>query len=226
MNWFLPKLINPESGEIEPFLSPVSKVVCVGRNYIEHARELNNPVPVEPLLFIKPNSTLCSLSQVINIPKGRGECHHELEIAILIGKNLTDVDAEAAEKGIAGLGLALDLTLRQLQSSLKEKGHPWERAKAFDGACPVSHFVPFKNQDLTNLDFQMLKNGKVSQKGNSEDMIFPIVQLIADISKSFSLLPGDIILTGTPAGVGPLNPGDQLVFEFMGCQWENTEVES
>ncbi|WP_022959239.1 fumarylacetoacetate hydrolase family protein [Spongiibacter tropicus] len=204
---------------------PNGKIVCVGRNYAEHARELNNPIPKQPLLFIKPSTALAALDQPLAIPRDRGECHHELELALLIGQPLSEARAEETLAAIAGYGLALDLTLRELQSQLKEKGQPWERAKAFDGACPVSAFVPAAAiGDWKALRLQLQRNGALQQDGQCRDMLFPIEALLADISQSFTLLPGDIVLTGTPAGVGPLNPGDRLRCELDGLLTVETTV--
>lgn len=187
------------------------KVVCVGRNYAEHAKELNNPVPAEPILFIKPASSLVPMSGDIRIPSGMGSVHHELEIAVLIGQELKNASEEQVHSALSGIGLALDLTLRDVQSKLKEKGHPWERAKAFDGACPVSEFIGADQfPDLNHIQLKLERNGQLQQQGSSHDMLFPVVPLIADMSRHFTLNPGDIILTGTPAGVGPLESGDAL----------------
>lgn len=188
----------------------LGKIVCVGRNYADHARELNNPVPESPLLFIKPATAAVDFLQPIVLPKGQDECHHELEMAVLIGERLKDVSAEQARSGVAGVGLALDLTLRGLQSRLKEKGHPWERAKAFDGSCPLSEFVAVEGYDLQGFDLRLVKNGKMQQAGCTGDMLFATTDLLSEISRSFTLLPGDVVLTGTPAGVGPLSGGDTL----------------
>ena len=194
---------------------PVGKVVCVGRNYAEHARELNNPVPDEPLLFIKPSTSVTPLAQPIILNKAIGDVHYEAEIAVLIGKTLTSVDEKEAEAGILGVGLALDLTLRELQSTLKEKGHPWEKAKAFDGSCPLSGFVPAGHfSDLQNIPMRLMIDGQVRQDGNSAQMLWEILPLLCYISRFFSLLPGDVVLTGTPSGVGKLSQGMELVAEL------------
>ena len=190
---------------------PTGKVVCVGRNYADHAKELNNPVPTSPILFIKPATAVVPFAPSIAIPTDQGECHHETEIALLIGKRLTKVSADDVLNAIAGIGIGLDLTLRDLQSRLKEKGHPWEQAKAFDGACPLTPFVPADQfADLTGLQVALEVNGTVRQSGNSEQMLYPIAGLVAHMSGIFTLQPGDVVLTGTPAGVAPLQPGDQL----------------
>lgn len=201
---------------------PVGKVVCVGRNYAEHARELNNPVPDAPILFLKPSTAIQPFTQPITWPTEFGACHHELEVSILIGKRASKISAAEAGSYIAGIGLGLDLTLRELQNQLKTKGHPWELAKAFDGSCPLGPFVsPAEFADLRNIALELRIDGEIRQKGNTSDMLTPIAELIAYISRYFTLEPGDVIMTGTPAGVGPLKSGDALSlclngrFEFV-----------
>ncbi|MEH6508344.1 fumarylacetoacetate hydrolase family protein [Halopseudomonas aestusnigri] len=205
---------------------PMGKVVCVGRNYAEHARELNNPVPTEPLLFIKPATSVVPMAPSIKLVQGRGPVHYETEIALLIGAPLSGmVSEEEAEAAIIGVGLALDLTLRELQDQLKAKSHPWERAKAFDGACPLSPFVPKAQAgDLHALSLQLDINGERRQQGSAAEMITPIVALVRHIANQFSLLPGDVVITGTPAGVGVLNPGDELTLAIAGKLQVQTRV--
>lgn len=191
---------------------PLGKVVCVGRNYAEHAKELNNPVPTSPILFIKPATAVVPFADVIEIPKQQGECHHELEMSVLIGKPLKNASEDQVKDAILGFGLGLDLTLRDLQSKLKEKSHPWEIAKSFDGACPLSEFVPVAAlSDPINMPLTLLVNGNLRQQGITSDMITPLYALIAHMSKFFTLQPGDVVLTGTPAGVSALQPGDELL---------------
>jgi 2-keto-4-pentenoate hydratase/2-oxohepta-3-ene-1,7-dioic acid hydratase in catechol pathway len=195
----------------------LGKVVCVGRNYAAHAKELNNPVPSSPILFIKPASSVVPFGPSFCIPKDRGSVHHELEIAILIGKPLSHANTDQVSESIAGIGLALDLTLRDVQDTLKEKGHPWERAKSFDGACPLTRFVSVNltsNEAWQSIDLKLVKNDQLQQQGSSSDMLFPILPLIAHMSEHFSLQAGDVILTGTPAGVGPLEIADTLSCEL------------
>lgn len=201
---------------------PTGKVVCVGRNYAEHAKELNNPIPSTPMLFIKPATSVVGLDRAIEIPQGKGVCHHELEVSAMIGETLSHVDPAGAKAGIVGYGLGLDLTLRDLQQTLKAKGHPWEVAKAFDGACPLSPFVPAQDiEDPENLDLTLIRNGQVQQRGNTSEMITGIYALVAYMSSIFTLHAGDVIMTGTPAGVGPLMGGDQLTLR-LADQWEFT----
>ena len=190
---------------------PLGKVVCVGRNYAEHAKELNNPVPTSPILFIKPATAVAPFHGEIRIPKEQGSCHHELEMSVLIGKPLTNASEEEVQAAVLGFGLGLDLTLRDLQSKLKEKSHPWEIAKSFDGACPLSGFVPANLiDDPMNTSLQLRVNGAVRQQGTTSDMITPLYPLISYMSRYFTLQPGDVVMTGTPAGVAALQVGDQL----------------
>ncbi|WP_409523661.1 fumarylacetoacetate hydrolase family protein [Nitrincola sp. MINF-07-Sa-05] len=204
---------------------PAGKVVCVGRNYAEHAKELNNPIPSEPILFIKPSTSLLDMAQPFSLPEGQGCIHFETELALLIGKTLTKADEQTAADAIVGVGLALDMTLRDLQSKLKEKGQPWEKAKAFDGSCPVSAFIQTeKVGELTDIPLRLSVNGEVRQDGSSAQMLNPIVQLISYISQWFTLQPGDIVLTGTPAGVGEAKSGDELLVELPGQLSVNTQI--
>lgn len=188
----------------------LGKIVCIGRNYAEHAKELNNPIPATPLLFIKPSTAAVDISQPLTLPRGQGECHHEAEIAVLIGDTLRHVSPEAAMKKVVGVGLALDLTLRDLQSELKAKGHPWEVAKAFDGSAPLSGFIPCEPVCDQQMQISLSVNGEVRQQGRCDQMITPVAELISIISRTFTLEAGDVILTGTPAGVAALNPGDRF----------------
>lgn len=194
------------------FEAPISKVVCVGRNYVEHAAELNNPVPTQPLLFIKPPSSVVRLEDPIMLPSSAEPVHYETELALLIGHPLRCAGETTAMEAIVGVGLALDLTLRERQARLKSEGHPWEIAKAFDGACPLSAFVPIEEFDTADrFRFSLDVDGESRQEGDTMDMIKPIPALLSYMSEHFTLEPGDVILTGTPAGVGRLEPGQQLV---------------
>lgn len=188
--------------------NPLGKIVCVGRNYADHAKELNNPVPTEPLLFIKPATSATQLDKALKAPFERGELHFETELALLVGEKLSNATPEQAERAVVGLGLALDLTLRDVQSRLKEKGHPWEVAKGFDGACPMTAFMRLSQKpDWSALSFSLHIDDELRQQGYTRDMLFPIPQLLVEMSRHFTLEPGDVILTGTPAGVGMLSPG-------------------
>ncbi|MEI2770443.1 MAG: fumarylacetoacetate hydrolase family protein [Candidatus Competibacter sp.] len=200
-----------------PLDLPVGKVVCIGRNYLEHIRELNNVTPETPILFMKPSTSLVALDEPIHLPVGRGECHHEVELAVLVGRELQNADAETSRQAVAGYGIALDLTLRDLQNELKKKGHPWETAKAFDGSCPLSPFLaPEALPDPQATDLALQINGQLRQRGNTQQMMVSLFELMAYISTHFTLQPGDVVLTGTPAGVGPLQSGDILMLSLAG----------
>ena len=205
---------------------PLGKVVCIGRNYAEHAKELGNPVPTEPLIFMKPGSCVVPLEGGFSIPTDRGAVHYEAEIVVLIGKPLSkNPSAEEVVDAISGFAPGLDLTLRDVQSRLREKGLPWELAKCFDGAAVIAPFVsPETYSDLTDIDIRLTINDKVVQDGNSSLMLNPIVPMIQYMAANFSLQAGDIIMTGTPAGVGPFEPGDRIVLELTGQSRYETVV--
>ncbi|MDO3720467.1 fumarylacetoacetate hydrolase family protein [Marinobacter sp. chi1] len=207
-----------------PLHLPLGKIVCIGRNYAEHARELNNPIPDEPLLFIKPATAAVYITRPLAIPRNQGEVHYESELAVLIGRPLTNASESEAKAAILGYGLALDLTLRDLQSQLKEKGHPWERAKSFDGACPLSPFVAAEKFSKDHFTFTLDIDQELRQRGDTRDMLMPILPLIAHISSQFSLMPGDVVLTGTPKGVGPLAEGQTLSLELDDELFVETKV--
>jgi len=202
-----------------------AKAVCVARNYPAHAQEMGSPAPTNPVFFIKPAAAICDFSAPISLPKDRGECHYELELACQISKPLKNATAAEAQAAIGGYHLALDLTLRTLQRDLKALGHPWEMAKAWDGSLPLGSKIPFV--EIINPQDCLLElkiNGETRQKANTQEMITPVYELISQASHWFSLEPGDLVLTGTPAGVGPLQPGDQLA-AYLNCRWEEkTEV--
>ncbi|QOR40434.1 fumarylacetoacetate hydrolase family protein [Billgrantia diversa] len=207
----------PRFTDGQAFSHPLGKIVCVGRNYADHAKELNNPIPSEPLLFIKPATSAASFDAPIEAPFARGEVHYEAELALLIGERLSHATPGEAERAIVGIGLALDLTLRDLQARLKEKGHPWEVAKAFDGACPLTDFLPLDRvPNWSALSFELEINGELRQHGEGADMLFPVPTLVAEMSRHFTLDPGDVVLTGTPAGVGELQRGATLRLSLTG----------
>ena len=195
----------------EPVDLPVGKAVCVGRNYAAHISELHNPTPDEPVLFIKPATAMHDLAQPLPLPRDRGAVHHEVEVSLLIGQPLTHCAADQVSQGVTAVGLGLDLTLRDVQSRQKERGLPWEVAKAFDRSCPLSGFVPIGQIDrLDDLFFSLSVNGQLRQQGSTRQMLTRIADLLSFISQHFSLLPGDVVMTGTPSGVGPLHRGDRL----------------
>jgi len=192
-----------------PIDLPAGKVVCVGRNYHDHIKEMASSVTRHPMLFMKPQNALCDFSGDIAIPTHHGECHNEIEVALLVKEKIDRHSKIDMAEQIWGIGLGLDLTLRDIQREAKEKGHPWESSKSFDNSCPVSEFVPFDQVSLP-LNFSLQINDVERQAGRTSDMIFDMPSLLAAIASVFTLLPGDIVLTGTPAGVGPLYPNDRL----------------
>jgi 2-keto-4-pentenoate hydratase/2-oxohepta-3-ene-1,7-dioic acid hydratase in catechol pathway len=195
------------SGSIRP-----GKIVCLGRNYNEHIKELGNEIPDKPVIFMKPATSILPDAGTIIIPDYSCDCHHEVELAVLIGKTGKDINEATAFDHVAGYGVAIDLTLRDTQSQQKAKGLPWEIAKGFDTACPLSDFVPVELvPDPDNLALTLAVNGVLRQNGNTGLMMRKIPQIISELSAIFTLAEGDIILTGTPAGVGPIVSGDTIV---------------
>lgn len=194
---------------------PVGKVVCLGGNYADHIKEMSSLVTDEAVVFMKPSTAIVSLTPSFEIPTDKGACHNETEIAVLIKSQLTKADEQTCLSAIWGLAIAQDLTLRDVQKRLKNQGRPWERAKAFDASCPISGFISVNDvADVQNIDFSLAVNGETRQQSNSANMERSIAQALAEISQQFTLLPGDIVLTGTPAGVASLNVNDQLTIKF------------
>ena len=195
---------------------PIGKIVCLARNYAEHARELGNETPTAPVLFMKPASSVIGDGETVRIPAYSQECHYEVELAVLIGTEAKNVPADRAMAHVAGYGVAIDVTLRDVQNQQKAKGLPWEIAKGFDTSCPLSDFVPASAvSDPHALNLKLAVNGEARQNGISSDMINRIPQIIAHISAIFTLDPGDVILTGTPAGVGQVRAGDVMTAEIV-----------
>lgn len=188
------------------------KIVCIGRNYVAHARELNNELPTEPVIFMKPDSALLRNNDPFYIPDWSGDLHHEVEIIVKINKLGKSVEKEFASRYYSEVGLGIDFTARDVQNKLKDKGLPWEKAKAFDHSAVIcKEFVPIDSlPDRNAINFRLDINGVTVQEGNTSLMIFPIDDLIAHISNYFTLKIGDLIYTGTPAGVGPVKIGDRL----------------
>ncbi len=194
---------------------PIGKILCIGRNYAEHIRELGNETPDAPVIFMKPASAVIGDGGTVVIPLYSNDCHHEAELALLIGKEGKDIPPAEALEHVAGYGVAIDLTLRDVQAELKKKGLPWEIAKGFDTACPLSAFVPADTVDNPqDLQIRLSVNGAIRQDGSTGMMIHTIPAIIGYMSAIFTLEPGDVILTGTPAGVGPLKTGDEVVAEI------------
>ncbi len=203
--------------------APIGKVVCVGRNYAEHARELGNEIPKSPILFMKPASSVVSVRNDIVRPDPAkyGDTHYEAELCIQLSADLSAATVEQAQQAIGAVTLGLDLTLRDLQSKLKEKGHPWERAKCFDGACVLADWLePQAFADFSQVNYQLTINDELRQDGDSAFMLFSVYELLAEISHAFSLQAGDVIMTGTPSGVGVLQANDQLTLTLGAHEWQ------
>jgi 2-keto-4-pentenoate hydratase/2-oxohepta-3-ene-1,7-dioic acid hydratase in catechol pathway len=189
----------------------VGKIVCVGRNYDEHISEMSAERPADPVLFLKPSTSILNVGKPIILPSYSNEIHHEIELALLIEKEAKSIKSEDWKNYVAGAAIALDLTLRDHQSVAKKKGLPWSVSKGFDGACPIGSFVPLENiKNIEELKIELYVNGNLRQSGNTNQMIFSPGKLLEYISSIFTLEPGDIILTGTPSGVGPIQNGDEI----------------
>lgn len=187
------------------------KIICIGRNYVAHARELNNEVPASPVFFMKPDTALVTDNRPFPYPDFSKDVHHELEVVIRMGKTGSRIPEAEAGRYFTELGLGIDFTARDLQAAAKQKGLPWEIAKAFDHSAPVSRFLPVSGMaDIHRLSFRLHINGKAVQEGDSSLMIFSFEQIIAYVSRYITLREGDLIFTGTPEGVGPVSPGDRL----------------
>ncbi len=186
------------------------KIFCVGRNYADHARELNNPLPTEPVIFMKPATALLKPGQDFYLPNFSQEIHYECEVVLKVCKMGKHIAPEFAHKYFQEFTLGLDFTARDLQRKLKEKGLPWEKAKAFDQSAFVGEWRSKEKYPVENLSFSLLKNGEMVQQGNTQDLIFSFQQLVCQISRFFTLQVGDLIYTGTPAGVGAVSMGDTL----------------
>jgi len=186
------------------------KIFCIGRNYSEHAKELGNAVPENPVVFSKPDTALLKNSEDFYLPSFSNDVHHEIELVIRINKVGKNIQEKFARSYYSELGIGVDFTARDLQAQLKSKGLPWELAKGFDGSAPIGEFLPIADLDLSNINFGLKKNGAWVQQGNTKDMIFSFDKIISFISQYFTLKVGDLIYTGTPAGVGPVAIGDKL----------------
>lgn len=187
------------------------KIICIGRNYVEHIKELSNVLPSEPVIFIKPDSAVLPKEQDFYIPEFSQDVHYEVEVLVKIKKVGKHIDKKFAGRYYDEVGLGIDFTARDLQAQLKENGLPWEKAKGFDGAAIIGKwFSKAKFKDINDLDFSLMKNGEQVQKGNTGLMIWKIDELISYVSKFFMLKKGDVIFTGTPAGVGRITANDYL----------------
>ncbi|MBO6517086.1 MAG: fumarylacetoacetate hydrolase family protein [Bacteroidia bacterium] len=186
------------------------KIICVGRNYRKHAEELGNAVPGEPVIFMKPDSAILRQRDAFYIPDFSNDVHHEAEIVVKLNRLGKRIQSKFAPKYYAEFTLGIDFTARDVQSKLKAKGLPWEKAKAFDSSAVCGNWLKTEDYDLSNLKFELHKNGELVQQGNTADMLFSVDQLIEHCSDYFTLKIGDQIFTGTPEGVGPVSSGDVL----------------
>ena len=187
------------------------KIICIGRNYAKHIEELANERPKDPVVFLKPDSAILPKKMPFFIPPFSNEIHYEVEILVKINKVGKYIDKNFANKYYDEVGLGIDFTARDIQDQCKEKGLPWEKAKAFDGSAVVGKFYDKEQFDLENLNFQLIKNDIIVQDGNTNAMLWKIDELVAYISQFFTLKKGDLIYTGTPAGVGKVNENDVLI---------------
>lgn len=196
---------------------PIGKIICIGRNYVDHIKELGNETPGSPVIFMKPSTAVIGSGETFTIPPYSNNCHHEAELAVLIGREGKNIPVEKALEHVSGYGVAIDFTLRDVQDELKKKGLPWEIAKAFDGACPLSDFVPASEiADPQDLQIHLAVNGETRQDGSTALMIHTVAAIISYMSGIFTLEPGDVILTGTPAGVSAVQGGDMVRVRITG----------
>lgn len=194
------------------------KILAIGRNYSEHAKELNNPVPTEPVVFMKPDTALLREGKAFYHPEFSNDIHYEVELVVKIGKEGKHISEKFAKNYIDSIGIGIDFTARDLQENCKQKGLPWEVAKAFDHSAPIGNFININEiSDIHTIDFSLKKNDEIVQQGNSSQMLFNFEQIISYLSKRFTLKKGDLIFTGTPAGVGKINIGDKLE-AFIGSE--------
>lgn len=194
------------------------KIICIGRNYAKHIKELANEKPESPVVFLKPDSAILPKKMPFFIPSFSNEIHYEVEVLVKINKVGKHIAPKFASKYYDTIGLGIDFTARDVQAKCKEKGLPWEKAKAFDGSAIVGDFYPKEDFDLENISFQLKKNENIVQDGNTKSMLWKIDELISYVSQYFTLKKGDVIFTGTPAGVGKVNENDVLTGVIEGKQ--------
>ncbi len=200
------------------------KIICIGRNYATHIEELENEKPESPIIFLKPDSAILPRKNPFFIPPFSNEVHYEVEVLVKINKVGKHIAAKFAHKYYDEIGLGIDFTARDVQAKCKEKGLPWEKAKAFDGSAVVGEFYAKENFDLENLQFQLIKNEEIVQDGNTNAMLWKVDELISYVSQYFTLKKGDIIYTGTPAGVGKVSANDVLIGKLDGKEAFNIKV--
>ena len=194
------------------------KIICIGRNYAKHIEELANERPENPVVFLKPDSSILPRKNPFFIPPFSSDVHYEVEVLVKINKVGKHIATRFAHKYYDEVGLGIDFTARDIQQQCKEKGLPWEKAKAFDGSAVIGDFYDKSNFDLENLSFKLFKNDKVVQDGNTKAMLWKVDELISYVSQYFTLKKGDIIFTGTPAGVGKVSENDILIGEINNCK--------
>ena len=201
------------------------KIFCIGRNYADHAAEMGSSVPSEPMVFMKPPTALLIKNRPFYYPDFSTDVHYEAEIVLRICKNGKRVEPEYAHTYYDAVGLGIDFTARDLQAKCKEKGHPWEIAKGFDNSAAISEFLPLSDiDDLSSIRFTLAKNDEIVQSGDTANLIFSFDQLICHITRFFKIQLGDLIYTGTPAGVGPVHVGDQLEGKIGGRTMLTCEI--
>lgn len=201
------------------------KILCIGRNYADHIAELNNERPTDPVIFMKPDSAILRNNDPFYLPDFSNDIHYEVEIVLKINKIGKNIESKFAHKYYDEIGIGIDFTARDLQTKLKEKGLPWEKAKAFNGSAPISEFVKKEEfGDLRNLKFQLKINSEIRQIGDTAMMLWNFDEIIAEMSRYFTLKKGDLIFTGTPAGVGKVNIGDNLVASIEEQEMLNFEI--
>lgn len=188
------------------------RIFCIGRNYVEHIKELNNAVPEDPVVFTKPDTAIIRNNAPFYYPEFSKDVHHEVELVLKISKEGKNIEEKFAAKYIDSIGMGIDFTARDLQAKAKAKGLPWDIAKGFNGSAPISdRFIPVADfKSLTDINFKLEVNGQLKQQGNTSLMLFPFPVIISYLSKFFTLKTGDLIFTGTPSGVGPVQTGDKL----------------
>ena len=201
------------------------KIICIGRNYAEHAREMKSEIPSEPVFFMKPDTALLKDGAPFYFPDFTSDLHHEIEIVLKISKAGKCIEEKFAHKYYEEIGLGIDFTARDLQQRCKDKGLPWEKAKSFDHSAPIGSFVSkSKFSDLNHIDFQLEINGETRQSGNTQNLLFSFDQIISFVSRFVTLKTGDLIFTGTPEGVGPVKRGDVLAGFLLNEKMLEVEV--
>jgi 2-keto-4-pentenoate hydratase/2-oxohepta-3-ene-1,7-dioic acid hydratase in catechol pathway len=195
---------------------PIHSIFCIGKNYTKHAEELGSEPPSSPIVFLKPLNSVCFDGEQISLPKQTSEVHHEVELVIAIGKMGRNIPKERALEYVAGYGVGIDFTARDIQQKAKEKGHPWSISKGFDQFASISSFVPFDGNTFPEIELQLTVNGNTLQKASTKEMIFDIPTLISFLSEIFTLEEGDLIFTGTPEGVSSIKAGDKVTASLNG----------